>query len=183
MKILVHALVAGAFAFGAPPTLATQKEAPPTHRTVKWAELVPKDWDPMKRFEGIDVGSLKDGDPRADEIWRQMQAALGEAPINKGMDGRAIRIAGYIVPLEMVEGEVREFLLVPYFGACIHSPPPPANQIIHVLPKASTKGLRSMSPVWVRGVIRAGKSETSMATTVYRMEATGLEPFQRDAAR
>ena len=72
-----------------------------------------------------------------------------------------------------------EFLLVPYFGACIHSPPPPSNQIIHVLPKAPAKGLRSMDAVWISGTLRTVRADTSMGVSSYRMDAVLVVPYSQ----
>lgn len=72
-----------------------------------------------------------------------------------GLDGLEVSIPGYLIPLELNKTEVTEFLLVPYVGACIHVPPPPPNQIIHV--KITGKKGYSVgdvfAPVWVTGVI------------------------------
>ena len=48
------------------------------------------------------------------------------------LDGRYVLLPGYVVPLEFSDSRIIEFLLVPWVGACIHKPPPPANQIVHV---------------------------------------------------
>jgi len=50
----------------------------------------------------------------------------------KELNGQKVSIPGYLLPLEITGSSVTEFLLVPYFGACIHAPPPPPNQIVHV---------------------------------------------------
>ena len=55
------------------------------------------------------------------------------APANPKLDNRRVSIAGFVVPLDGEREKTREFLLVPYFGACIHAPAPPANQVIHVV--------------------------------------------------
>ncbi len=56
-----------------------------------------------------------------------------DAPVVKELDGQQVKLPGYIVPLEVSEeGRTTEFLLVPYYGACIHVPPPPSNQIVHI---------------------------------------------------
>jgi hypothetical protein len=77
--------------------------------------------------------------PVADEqravrrIGASGQAGHAQRAGGQGLDGQNIRLPGYIVPLEVSEeGRTTEFLLVPYFGACIHVPPPPSNQIVHV---------------------------------------------------
>jgi hypothetical protein len=72
---------------------------------------------------------------------------------------------------------VKEFLLVPYFGACIHSPPPPANQIVHVVPAKAAQGLRAMDVVWVIGRLQARRQDSYMGRSGYHMEAAKLEPY------
>jgi hypothetical protein len=76
---------------------------------------------------------------------------------------------------------MKEFLLVPYFGACIHSPPPPANQIIHVLPKSPAKGLRSMDTVWITGRVTTQRTDSFMGAASYRIEATEVSPYVEKA--
>ena len=65
--------------------------------------------------------------------------------------GANVRIPGYVIPLEFSGDEVTEFLLVPYYGACIHTPPPPANQIIHVRSEAGVQFGGLFDAVWVSG--------------------------------
>ena len=72
---------------------------------------------------------------------------------------------------------IKEFLLVPYFGACVHSPPPPANQIIHVLPQSVPKSIRSMDPVWISGKLVREKTDSYMGAAGYRMQALLVEPY------
>jgi len=74
---------------------------------------------------------------------------------NEQLDGKQVRIPGYLLPLEFEGKLVTEFLLVPYVGACIHTPPPPPNQIVHVI---SEQGFETegglYTPVWVSGVMK-----------------------------
>ncbi|WP_427981982.1 DUF3299 domain-containing protein [Agarivorans sp.] len=87
-------------------------------------------------------------------------APLGEASqqnlnvsINPDLDGQSLRIPGFVVPLDS-EGEVvKEFLLVPYFGACLHYPPPPPNQIVYVRYSQGLQLEDLWQPVWVEGTI------------------------------
>jgi hypothetical protein len=69
---------------------------------------------------------------------------------------------------------------VPYMGACIHSPPPPANQIVHVLPRSPAKGYRSMDAVWITGTLTAGKTDSYMGAAGYRIEAVTVSPYSED---
>jgi hypothetical protein len=140
-------------------------------RQITWPELVPKDWDGLKALRGVDLSALQDDDPRANELLMKMRDAADNAPPNAALAGSAIRIAGFIVPLEEAGGEITEFLLVPYFGACIHTPPPPANQIIHVNAPPASKGWRSMDVVWVTGTLRIAREDTMMGVSGYHMRA------------
>lgn len=150
--------------------------APGTFRELRWDELVPKDWDPMKDLKGLQLGNLSDADPRATEMLKKLREVWDNAPANPALDGQAVRIPGYVVPLEESPEGLKEFLLVPYFGACIHSPPPPANQIIHVLPQTASR-VRSMEPVWISGTLQREKTDSYMGAAGYRMKAQKVEPY------
>jgi hypothetical protein len=149
---------------------------PGAFREIRWDELVPKDWDPMKELKGMEFGNLSDADPRATEMLKKLRQVWDNAPANPALDGQAVRIPGYVVPLEETAEGLKEFLLVPYFGACIHSPPPPANQIIHVLPQTASK-VRSMDPVWISGTLVRDKVDSYMGAAGYRMQAQKVEPY------
>ena len=169
-------------ALGGPAPLAG-KPAPPGpvvngFRTINWDALVPADWDPFKEFKGLNLGVLDDADPRAALMLKKMREVWDNAPINTALVGQRVRLPGFVVPLEDTKDGMKEFLLVPYFGACIHSPPPPGNQIIHVLPKVPVKGLRSMDTVWISGVLSAERTDSYMGAAGYRIEADAVAPYQ-----
>ena len=165
----------------AAPGAAGVAAKPGEPRTITWEALVPADWDPFKDFKGIDFQMLDDGDPRANEWLKKMRQAWDNAPVNPALVGQVVRIPGFVVPLEDSKEGLKEFLLVPYFGACIHSPPPPANQIIHVLPNPPVKGVRSMDTVWISGKLTTGKTDTYMGASSYRIEATQVAPYKEPA--
>jgi len=146
-------------------------------RTIGWEALVPPGWDPMKEFNQPGLSILSDADPRAQQMMSRLRELWDRAPVNNAIVGKAVRLPGFIVPLEETREGLKEFLLVPYFGACIHSPPPPANQIVHVLPKSPAKGLRSMDTVWVSGVIEAIRTDSYMGVSGYRMQADAVAPY------
>lgn len=148
---------------------------------MRWEELVPNDWDPGKRFRDRNVQGLSDADPKVLQLMRELREEWDNAPTRPELDGAAVRIPGYLVPLEESRGELSEFLLVPYFGACIHSPPPPANQIVHVLPAKAVKGFRSMDAVWVTGTLRTHRQDSSMGVSGYRLEAQAVEKYSAGA--
>ena len=154
----------------------SEKVAPGQPRVISWEELVPKDWDPMKELKGMDLSKLDDSDPRANELLMKLQDVSNNAPTNTAMNGVEVKIPGFIVPLEENKGEVTEFLLVPYFGACIHTPPPPANQILHVLPKQGAK-FRAMDTVWVTGKLQTLRNDSMMGVSGYHMSADSVTKY------
>lgn len=160
---------------GLAPRLAAAANA--SFPDLTWEQLVPPGWDPAKAFEGRDLGMLQDGDPKAMELMQQLRKVWDEAPVNNALDGQRARLPGYIVPLEESGGALREFLLVPYFGACIHTPPPPANQIVHIVADPPVKGFRSMDAVWVQGTLKTQRGESLMGTSGYRMQASGVQRY------
>ncbi len=145
--------------------------------TTRWEDLVPKDWDPTKRFRDLKLDLLNDSDPRVLQLMRDIRATWDNAPTDSRLDGTPARLPGYVVPLETVKGDLQEFLLVPYFGACIHTPPPPANQIVHVKVGKPLPGLRMMDTVWVRGTLRTQRQDSVMGMSGYAIDGAALERY------
>ncbi|MBC7852882.1 MAG: DUF3299 domain-containing protein [Pirellulaceae bacterium] len=152
-----------------PPDLATANR--PAFKELQWDDLVPKGWDPYKEMRDKNVGSLVDGSPRALQRMREMRELWDNAPTNKSLDGQAVKLPGYVVPLEETKEGLKEFLLVPYFGACVHSPPPPANQIVHVVSAKPVKGFASMDTVWVSGILKMARQDSEMGVSGYKIDA------------
>ena len=95
------------------------------------------------------------------------------------MDGKSIRIPGYTVPFEYgAQAEITEFLLVPYYGACIHAPPPPPNQTIFVKTDKPIKLKDLAQAVWVEGTMRAQTQESDLADAAYTIEMTLVEKYE-----
>ena len=129
----------------------------------------------LKKF-GIDIAAVMN-------MRKEIQTAVVEE-----LNGNNVRIPGYLLPLEVSQEKVTEFLLVPYVGACIHVPPPPPNQIVHVKTVAQ-KGYEMKQlydPVWVTGVISVqsmvkdlflvdGSAEIDIG---YAMKANHIEPYE-----
>ena len=100
----------------------------------------------------------------ADIVLRELNVFLATAEENnsklvQGLNGKDVRIPGYVLPTEFSGDKVVEFLLVPYVGACVHSPAPPANQMVHVMVDEGFASEGLFAPVWV-----TGKMKTSMST-------------------
>jgi hypothetical protein len=152
-------------------TPAAPAGRPGAPRTITWDVLVPAGWDPFKDFKDLNFQMLDDGDPRATAMLKKMREVWDSAPVNNAVVGQTVRIPGFVVPLEDTKDGLKELLLVPYFGACIHSPPPPANQIVHVLPKSPAKGLRSMDAVWITGTLSNEQTDSYMGAASWRLNA------------
>ena len=95
------------------------------------------------------------------------------------LDGQTIKIPGFIVPLESDEGGLlNEFFLVPYFGACIHVPPPPPNQIVYVT-VADAFNLETMwEPFWIEGTLRTKSHIHAIGASAYSLEGTKIYPYE-----
>lgn len=147
-------------------------------KEIMWDDLMPKGWDPMAAFKGIDLNKLQDSDPRAAELLASVRKEWDKAPVEPALNGQRIRIPGFVVPLERKGDDVIEFLLVPYFGACVHVPPPPSNQVIHVVPAKPVKGMRTMETFWVSGTLNLQGGDSGMGVYAYRIAAERVEPYQ-----
>ncbi|WP_083440478.1 DUF3299 domain-containing protein [Aquincola tertiaricarbonis] len=152
--------------------------SPTPYEVVGWNALTPPGWDPLRSFKNLDeMAGLDDSDPRVKKLNERLRQVLDTAPVIASLDGRSIRMSGFVVPLETSREGLLEFLLVPYFGACIHSPPPAANQIVHVRSERPVKGFTAMSTVWISGVLRVARTSSEHGASGYRMKAVLVEPY------
>jgi hypothetical protein len=122
---------------------------------------------------------MVDSDPRAIAALERFRQEWDNAPGNATLNGTEIRLPGFVVPLERDGKAIREFLLVPYFGACIHVPPPPANQIVHVVTAKPVANAMTMDAVWVSGKLTLFQNQTHMGRSGYRLEAARVEPYAK----
>ena len=131
--------------------------------------------------EGVDVKELlKAAEDLKTEVDRRGAIVNGE------LDGKIVRMPGYALPLEQSEDGVTEFLLVPYVGACIHVPPPPANQIVYVKLDKAYRVASLYEPIWITGKLVAESASRSLSlvdgvapvATGYRMDGIAIEPYK-----
>ena len=96
----------------------------------------------------------------------------------KKLDGKLVRIPGFVVPLDDFQDQGSEFLLVPYYGACVHTPPPPPNQIVMVgmAGKKSIK-LNLFDAVWLSGRLKIASVESPYGTVGFQLEGMKVEPY------
>jgi uncharacterized protein len=115
--------------------------------------------------------------------WRAMAELnyrTGEMPESlRKLHGATVRVPGFMVPLEDWEQQVIEFILVPYFGACIHVPPPPPNQMAHVLMAGNRKvQVNLWDPVWVVGTLKIEDVDSPYGTVGYQIAAQRILPYE-----
>ena len=101
----------------------------------------------------------------------------GDAPpaVVTELNGKRVRIGGYVVPLDFDATSIKEFLLVPFVGACIPVPPPPANQIIYVTSARGLEVTGPFDPVAVTGPIKTETAFTGLADAGYSIDAEAVE--------
>ena len=147
-------------------------------RELTWSELVPADAPPQQ----MDAAPIHDLSQLADALAESGPAAMQQspaAPVVKELDGQAIKLPGYIVPLDVTdEGRVIEFLLVPYFGACIYVPPPPSNQIVHVTSELGVLLDALYQPFWVEGPLKVEHVSSELAEVGYQMAADKIYAYE-----
>jgi hypothetical protein len=93
----------------------------------------------------------------------------------ESLDGKRVHIGGYVVPLDFDATTIKEFLLVPFVGACIHVPPPPANQIVYVKSEKGFQVQGMFDPVYVTGTLKVSMTSTGLADAGYSLEADEIE--------
>ena len=127
---------------------------------------------------GIDVDGL---------LATRMKIIERGRAVNPLLNGQNVRLPGYLLPLEFSGKQVSEFLLVPWVGACIHTPPPPPNQIVHVKPEKPVEMSGMFAPVWVTGQMTTGAIKKSLSLVDgsadidvgYSLRASQVEPYKQ----
>ena len=171
MHKFVSMLLIGAAVFAAPPETAKV-------RTLAWEDLIPV--DARSEYSSAPPAAVHDylggaGGEAAPAAAQQSP----EAPANTELDGKVVKIPGFIVPLDVAkDGTVSEFFLVPYFGACIHVPPPPPNQIVYV---TTSKGIALDSiyeAYWITGTMKLSQKSTRLGAAAYSLAADQVEIYK-----
>ncbi len=148
-------------------------------RELDWDSLIPPDWSPEKLMADYNADDLADNDPRAIELMGKLRELWDKAPVVQELDGQAVRLPGFIVPLETVDRKVSEFLLVPYYGACVHVPPPPANQTVYVVvEQGKAKPHALFDTVWVSGTLSVKHVSSEAGESGYTIYASDVSPYE-----
>lgn len=129
---------------------------------VYWEDLMPQDYV-MPPVEMDHSGSMAQVAPNA--------------PVVTKFNNKRVQVPGFVVPLEGEADNITEFLLVPYFGACIHVPPPPSNQIIYVKMVEGVPIDSLYDAVWVEGTLSTERWEGELASVGYSLQGLDVWGF------
>ena len=191
----ILALVASAPAMAAE-TAKTAEQAPaarslPADKSkvieLEWTDLLP-DAD-LQKMEALPEVSHEGGEAAGSAINKNLNTSndpsmkawadvMSSANVRGELNGRLVKIPGFVVPIEYdTDQNITAFFLVPYFGACIHVPPPPPNQIIFVTNKQKIKGDMIYSPFWISGTLTTETMSHDLAKSAYSMKADKIEEY------
>jgi hypothetical protein len=139
-------------------------------RQITWDDLLPEGWIPPS----VSVDHFFDAAP-------PQATAMADAPVVVELDGQRVKLPGYLVPITLEGEKLKDFLMVPYFGACIHVPPPPPNQVVFVSLPEPVAVEDPYGPHWVTGVLSTSASSTELAEAAYTLAGERVEVFDWDA--
>lgn len=152
-----------------------------TYKKLQWIDLMPVEdmkalYEPPDAIMNIPEGGA--GDQVADEVFNTlMQAAdsdymqaLSSTKVIESLNDKKVMIPGFIVPVVIDGDKTTEFFIVPYFGACIHYPPPPPNQTIYAQYKKGFALNNLYEPFVLSGHLTTSVKENELATSAYNLK-------------
>lgn len=161
--------------------------------TIMWEDLMPEGSEEalMREYEefyamlekryAANTTTLADAEPYAmieEGSELDYMPQLGSFETVEELDGEYVRIPGYVVPFDFTSKlRWKEFLFVPYMGACIHSPPPPPNQIVFVRADPPVRVKDIWAPYWIEGTLSTEKTENDLGDTAYTLSMSSIEPY------
>lgn len=179
IAILTGLMVPGIFINEA---MAATDNTDETVTEIDWDALVDNDWDPQALLDKF----FEENNPSREELHMEIRRLSEMSPIEPSLNEKVVKLPGYIVPVEFDGTDVKEFLLVPYVGACIHVPPPPPNQVVYGKSEKKIAFDGMWTPVWVTGkmmTVSANKeiAEPGFSRTVdtsYSMDVYEVVPYE-----
>lgn len=161
-----------------------------TYEEIEWVDLIPKEkleiiLNPPEELLQIEDGGSEDNMSALEEKGAENDAlsryyeALKSTQVIEAYNDKAIRIPGFVVPLVGTDDmTTTEFFIVPYFGACLHFPPPPPNQIIYgVWPEGVV--LESLSDaMWFEGKLSIQTNTHDLGQSAYYLEIHSVEMYE-----
>ena len=189
-----------------PPAAAIEKTAPAETVEITWEELMPEGEEDRltelytSYYEAVEQAMSREADAAggggssssedtgdtqdlvatiAEGSAADTMEQIGTYNVVEALDGMSVRLPGYVVPFDFsAEAAYGEFLLVPYFGACLHSPPPPPNQIVFVKAEPAARIQNIFEPVWVEGTLKTGRFDSELANSAYELTLDKVEVYE-----
>ena len=136
---------------------------------LNWSDLLPEGETAIPNvLQGlIDHDSLP--------LSSQQPASSG---VRTDWNGQIVRLPGFVVPIDQRGTGVVAFILVPFVGACVHVPPPPANQLVFVTTEEPYESEGLYEPVHVTGMFGVSSISTHLAEIGYALSAESIEPYR-----
>lgn len=151
------------------------KASPAMSRSVlelDWADLIPAGDTGTLMQELRELGVVQH-----DQLSTGFEQAEASG-VTEAFDGKTVRLPGFVVPLDFSASGVTEFILAPFVGACIHVPPPPANQLVLVSAKKPYAMKDMFDPVEVTGVFGTSSTSTELAEIGYTMMSAKVRDYR-----
>jgi hypothetical protein len=150
------------------------------YREIGWEELMPEgEEERLAQLYQQQMAMLYSGGPIAEGSAADTMIQIGTFNTVKELNETKIRIPGYTVPFEYgANAEISEFLLVPYYGACLHAPPPPPNQTVFAMTDEPIKLRDLAQAVWIEGTMYTQTQESELADAAYTIRVEKVETYE-----
>ena len=149
-------------------------------REIGWEELLHEgEEERLAQLYQQQMAMLYAGCPIAEGSAADQMIQIGSFNTVAEMNEVKVRIPGYTVPFEFgANAEIREFLLVPYYGACLHAPPPPPNQTVFAITEEPIKLRNLAQAVWIEGTMLTQTQESELADAAYTIRVDSVEVYE-----
>lgn len=149
-------------------------------REIGWEELLPEgEEERLAELYQQQMAMLYSGGPIAEGSAGDVMVQIGTFNTVKELNQTKVRIPGYTVPFEFgANAEISEFLLVPYYGACLHAPPPPPNQTVFAIAEEPIKLRNLTQAVWLEGTLYTQTQESELADAAYTIRIERVEKYE-----
>lgn len=149
-------------------------------REIGWEELMPEgEEERLAELYQQQMAMLYSGGPIAEGSAADQMIQIGTFNTVKELNQTKVRIPGYTVPFEFgAKAEITEFLLVPYYGACLHAPPPPPNQTVFIMADEPIRLRDLAQAVWIEGTIYTQTQESELADAAYTIKIDKIETYE-----
>lgn len=149
-------------------------------REIGWEELLPEgEEERLAQLYQQQMAMLYSGGPVAEGSAADQMIQIGTFNTVPELNETKVRIPGYTVPFEFgANAEIKEFLLVPYYGACLHAPPPPPNQTVFVIADEPIRLRDLAQAVWIEGTLFTQTQESELADAAYTIRVDRVETYE-----